>query len=182
MDSKQRQKKTNPRQLRCLIATLALIAAVAGCQGTLAEKTVDTEYDSSNVIASIDFWHQVAKSPLCTNNEALHGLILFDEGKDICQTYEERLLLLQSKGYLSESFSAPANQVVQRGTVAQVLCHILKIRGGLTMRLVGPHPRYATRELMHMNLFPPCSPNQSMSGIEFVDAISKAESYQEEQS
>ncbi len=155
-------------------------AALAGCQGTLVKETVDTEYDSANAVAAVDFWHRVAERPICTNNEALHGLLLFDEGKDICNDYNERLLLLKSKGYLSDSFNAPANQAVQRGTVAKVLCHILDIQGGLSMRLIGPHPRYATRELVYLEVFPPCSPNQSMSGIEFVDAISRSETYQED--
>ena len=160
---------------------MGLVAAMAGCQTSIDTNPVNTEYNPEDSLASIDFWHEVADRPICSNNEALHGLILLDEGKDISKNYKQRLLLLKAKGYLPDSFDAPPNQAVQRGTVAQILCHILKVKGGLTMRLIGPHPRYATRELIFLEIFPPCTPNQSMSGIEYVEAISRAESYQEEQ-
>jgi hypothetical protein len=55
---------------------------------------------------------------------------------------------------------------------------ILNQRGGLTTSLFGPTPRYATRELMFLNVYPPSTPNQVFSGTEFVGIIGRVEDYQ----
>jgi hypothetical protein len=55
---------------------------------------------------------------------------------------------------------------------------VLSIKGGLTMRVFGPHPRYAERELEYAGLFPPSSPQQVFSGAEFLGIIGRAEDYQ----
>jgi hypothetical protein len=65
--------------------------------------------------------------------------------------------------------------------LAQILCRILDIKGGVTMRLIGAHPRYALRELTYMEIMPTnSSPQQGLSGIEFVGVINKAEAYSED--
>ena len=46
------------------------------------------------------------------------------------------------------------------------------------MRLFGPSPRYAVRELQYMNLFPQSSPQQTFSGQELLGIIGRAEDYQ----
>ena len=54
----------------------------------------------------------------------------------------------------------------------------LKIRGGLTMMVFGPIPRYAVRELIFMNLYPPGNAHQTFTGPEFVGIIGRVEDYQ----
>jgi hypothetical protein len=54
----------------------------------------------------------------------------------------------------------------------------VEIKGGLIMRLVGPAPRYAVRELEYKNVFPPSAPFQTFAGAELLDVISRAEDYQ----
>jgi len=44
--------------------------------------------------------------------------------------------------------------------------------------LLGPMPRYAVRELMFLNVYPPSTPNQSFSGNEFVGIIGRVEDFQ----
>ena len=48
----------------------------------------------------------------------------------------------------------------------------------MTTTLFGPTPRYAVRELMFLNVYPPSTPNQSFSGNEFVGIIGRVEDYQ----
>jgi hypothetical protein len=69
---------------------------------------------------------------------------------------------------------------VQRGVVAVALVTALKIDGGWALTLMGPTPRYATRELVYRNLFPMSSPEQTFSGAEFVGIMGKAEDYMAE--
>jgi hypothetical protein len=56
----------------------------------------------------------------------------------------------------------------------------LGITGGWAMRAFGPTPRYATRELVYLDLYPPSSPNQTFSGTEFLGIMGKFEDWQRE--
>jgi hypothetical protein len=82
---------------------------------------------------------------------------------------------------LAKSFNQPAEQAVQRGTLAVALVKALDIKGGVMLRLLGPTQRYAVRELVFMELYPPSSPNQTFSGVEFLGIIAKAEDYQRQE-
>jgi hypothetical protein len=82
---------------------------------------------------------------------------------------------------LPAAFNRPADEAINRGTLAVAIVRRLQIKGGLTLRLIGPDPRYATRELVFMGLYPISSPNQTFSGTEFVGIIGKMEDYQEGQ-
>src|SRR6185436_1276892 len=95
----------------------------------------------------LDFWHTVATRPLVSNDEALHGLLLYVNGKDDAGNYADRVAKLKSMHLLPASFNQPADQALQRGTLAVPLAKYLKVRGGLTMHLAADSPRYATREL-----------------------------------
>ena len=62
--------------------------------------------------------------------------------------------------------------------VMQALVRALKIKGGAMQRLTNDHPRYAVRELMYLDLYPPSSPQQTFSGTEFLGIIGRIEDYQ----
>jgi hypothetical protein len=81
---------------------------------------------------------------------------------------------------LPGGFSQPAEQAIERGTLAVAIVRALKIKGGLAMHLFGATPlstRYAVRELQFMELYPASSPNQTFSGTEFLGIIGKLEDY-----
>ena len=79
---------------------------------------------------------------------------------------------------LPDGFAEPADAAVKRGTVAVAVMRMLDEKGGVTTRLFGPRPRYAVRELMFLNVYPPSTPNQTFSGNEFVGIIGAIEDYQ----
>jgi hypothetical protein len=79
---------------------------------------------------------------------------------------------------LAGNFNRPADEAVSRGTLAMALVRSLKIEGGITMSLLGPSGRYATRELQFLSVYPPGSPDQTFSGEELVGIIGRVEDYQ----
>ena len=164
------------RNWTMLVLGLAMLAAV-GCETTHRASPLITEYDQANAEAELDFWHGLAQQPITTNNDAFHGLIELAHEQDPAGSYEERVGWLKGEGLLDDSFDAPADAAVKRGTVAQVIARILKIKGGVTMRLVGAHPRYATRELVYLDIMEPGTAHQSLSGIEFVGAVGRARDF-----
>ena len=167
-------------------ATLLILAAflAVGCEGTKTASPLITNYDQANATADLDYWHGLADQPITTNNDAFHGLIeLAAPGSspgnaDTCKTYDERVAWLKDHQYLDASFDRPADEAARRGTVAQIICRIKKIDGGLTMHVLGANPRYATRELVYLRIMHPGTEQQALSGIEFVGIIGKAQDYE----
>jgi hypothetical protein len=160
-----------------LLCLLAL--AGAGCQSATVSAPLTGSIGGNEPVQQVEFWHQLAERPVTSNDDAFHGLLLFLDGQDPAKDYAGRVAELKRREMLPEEFNAPANEAVDRGTLAVALVRALDMRGGVLMRLLGPTRRYATRELQFADVFPPSSPGQTFSGSEFLGIIARAENYQE---
>jgi hypothetical protein len=155
----------------------ACLFAGIGCQTTTVPQSTLPRLAGNDPQIQLDYWHELAGKELINNDEALHGILLYLDGKDDCTSYDQRVAALKSRGYLHKSFKQPADQAVERGTIAVVLVKSLNLKGGLTMRLFGDTPRYATKELMYRDIYPMSGTDQVFTGAQFVGVIGKAEDY-----
>lgn len=151
---------------------------LAGCETARVDRTLVSQLPGNDEDAQLEFWHSLAEQKVTSNDDAFHGLLLFLDEKDESNDYADRVAGLKARKLLAASFNEPAEKAVDRGTLAVALSRALKIRGGVVMSLTGPSPRYATRELVFLGIFPPSSPNQTFSGTEYLGIIGKAEDYQ----
>jgi hypothetical protein len=165
------------RGLACVSLVIAMLLAT-GCQSPRVQQSLTVTLPAEPVAAQLEFWHGLEDRPITCNDEAFHGLLIFVNGQDDSKDYDARVAELKSLHLLTGSFNRPAEEAVQRGTVASVLVRALKIKGGWALTVLGPMPRYATRELVYLSLFPPSSPEQTFSGSEFVGIMGKADDYQ----
>ncbi|MEM1165233.1 MAG: hypothetical protein AAGI30_02975 [Planctomycetota bacterium] len=168
-----------PLAARMTISAVSVGAAVAlsGCGRTIFDRPIDTSYDSRTVTGQLDFLGALPERSAITNDEAMHGVLLFANGTDPASSYEERVALLKERRWLQSSFDEPANMYAQRGTVARMLCRALEIDGGLWMHLTGAHPRYANRELIYVGIMNDGSQQQIISGLRFLTILGRAEDY-----
>ena len=157
-------------------AVLLALAAAGGCERSRVEDSAVARFPRST--QELDFIDALMKQVVVTNGDALHGLISFADGADLATTYEGRVEVAKRKGWLPKDWSRPAEESAQVGWIAVAGCRILDIKGGLTMRLTGPTPRYATKELVFMDVLPLRTENQSLSGKEFVDLLNRLERFQ----
>ena len=157
------------------------LVLVTGCQTARVDKPLTRELGGSEPEQQLEFWHQLSDQPVTSNDDAFHGLLLFLDGQDPAQDYAGRVEALKKRRLLGKGFDQPAEQAVQRGTLAVAIVKALDIKGGVTMRILGPTPRYAVRELVFMELYPPSSPHQTFSGAEFLGIIGKLEDHQRQQ-
>jgi hypothetical protein len=167
------------------IASSAAAAAVAGavlllggCQAARVDRPLTAELGQSDEDTQLEFWHTLAQQAVTCNDDAFHGLLLFLDGADPAADYAGRVAALKERKLIPANFDQPAEQAVERGTIAVALSRALKIRGGVVMAVTGPSPRYATKELVFLGIYPPSSPNQTFSGTEYLGIIGKAEDYQ----
>jgi hypothetical protein len=149
-----------------------------GCQAARVDQPLTAELGASDPETQLEFWHTLAQQPVTSNDDAFHGLLLFLDGTDPGPDYAARVAALKDRRLLPRGFDAPAEEAVDRGTLAVALSRALEIRGGVIMSLTGTTPRYATKELIFLGIYPPSSPNQTFSGTEFLGIVGKAEDYQ----
>lgn len=166
------------RPRACLFAVFLGTTLLAGCQTARVQDPLTRTVGGNGDEDQLEFWHQLADRPVTSNDEAFHGLLLFANGTDPAADYPGRVAALKTRGMLSAGFGSPADEAIDRGTLAVAMAKALKIRGGLVMSVFGPSKRYAVRELQFLNLFPPSSQNQTFSGSEFLGILAKAEEYQ----
>jgi hypothetical protein len=125
----------------------------------------------------LEFWHTLTEHAVITNDDALHALLLYLDGRDESADYEGRVRALRQRGLLHAGFDGPPGQAFRRGTLAVALVRAIGLKGGLTMRLLGPEPRLAIRELEFRRLLPTSSPNQVISGKQLVGVLVRAGEY-----
>lgn len=164
-----------------VVAAAGVAGLLAGCQNAHVATPLTHTVGGNDPGEQLEFWHQLAEQPVTSNDDAFHGLLMFVDGDDPAQDYAGRVAALTSRGMLPKGFNKPAEEAVERGTLAVAIVKALGIKGGLMLRLLGPTPRYAVRELVFMDLYPPSSPHQTFSGNEFLGIIGKIEDYEREQ-
>jgi hypothetical protein len=158
--------------------TAVVTLAMTGCTAGRVNNPLTHEFGSNKIDAQFEFWHQLATRPLTSNDEALHGLLLYALDADPANTYEERVAEMTARGWLPRGFKREATEAVRRGDVAVAAVRILGIKGGLMLRLTGgKSPRYALLELEDLGILPTSSENQSFSGSEFFGVVGRMEDY-----
>jgi hypothetical protein len=160
------------------IGSAGVTASVGGCGSPVTGPPLAKEMAGDDPQAQMDFWHTLPTRAAVTNDEAFHALLLFLDGQDPAADYAGRVTALRARGMLPGGFADKPEAAVRRGTLAVALVRGLAIPGGLTMRVFGPQPRYAERELEYAGLYPPGSPHQTFSGAELLGIIGRAEDYQ----
>lgn len=162
------------RSDRRTLALLAILAVLPACTRTLSERSAVDQHAEDEAA----FWIALESERTLTNHDALHGLFLLADGDDPHASFEERVAAARERGWLDAKDANPvANESVTVGRIAHAAAHIADVKGGLTMRIAGPSPRYATRELVFLNLLPDRTENQSMSGLEFIDLVGRLQDY-----
>ncbi|MEM8835009.1 MAG: hypothetical protein AAGD00_04225 [Planctomycetota bacterium] len=165
-------------EFRSALIPLSLGALLlAGCSRTVVTNPLATDYGAGDPDGEVAFWHSMPPRSAITNNEGMHAILILSDGTDPTSSYEERVALLQERGWLPEGFNEQPNLAMQRGRFASLAAHALGIDGGVMMRLTDKAPRYATRELEFLNLIGPGTEREVLSGLELLGTVAKLEDY-----
>ena len=156
-----------------LVLTCLTAGSLVGCdafQRTRVETTILESHPGE--LDNFEFWDALAQQPVVSNDDALHALILMNDGRDPSTDFDGRTAIAAEKGWLQGThLPLDANESASVGLLSVAGCQILDIQGGLSMRLLGPSPRYCTRELVAMGILPGLTANEALSGLEFIAFI-----------
>lgn len=152
---------------------IGLASTLTGCARTVADSFVQRDGLRDD---ELEFLAQLDRATVVTNDDALHGLFLFQRGEDPFETYEERAEEARRLGWIPlRGEFPPPNESATVGMVSVALSRITGVRGGLTMRVLGPTPRAATREMIFLGVIPDRTENQALTGPEFVEFLGRAD-------
>jgi hypothetical protein len=154
---------------------IVTMATMSGCATThVKDSAVDHAATSAT---ELDFWQGLETQPLLSNHDALHGLLLLADQTDDRAGFAERLAEARKRGWVRATAELDPDAAATIGLVSVALCEVLKVDGGLSMKLLGLTPRYCTRELIDAGLLPDRSPNQVVRGPEFLELVARAEDW-----
>jgi len=153
------------------------LAVAPACQYATVDRSLTAQAIENEPADQLDFWHTLVERDVTSNDEAFYALLLFLDGEVTADSYEARVAELKRRGLLLQDFDRPANEAITRGHLAVVLVQALDIRGGVIMRTFGPSPRYATKELAHLGIYPVSGAHQPLTGEQFVATVGLAEDY-----
>jgi hypothetical protein len=149
------------------------IMALVGCRPYVMSSSAVDAYPRAD--QQIEFMAAVEKMPAVTNNDALHALLMLQDGDDANVDYAARVQDAIRRGWLADRWSALPNEAARVGWMASAGCVVMQVKGGLSMHLLGPTPRYATKELVFMEILPLRTENQVLTGAEFIDYLNRLE-------
>jgi len=112
-------------------------------------------------------------------NSALRAVLMLVDGKDDCKTFGERLRALQDRKIADPSWDFQADKPISRGKLAYMVFTGCDIKGGLTLTLLGPSQRYCLRELKFKGIIVSGDQEGTVSGMETVAILSRADAYME---
>lgn len=163
-------------RFRAISGMLLAAMLVVGCQSARVTPQAQ-RLPAAQDPTGIDFWHALPGEPLASNHDAFRAVLMYFDGQAPAE-YDAKVELMKQRGWLPAGFNEPADVAVTRGTLAIALTEAMGLEGGVMMRVLGPQPRYAVRELQYIELYPICSPQQAVSGTALVELFSRLEDYQ----
>ena len=164
--------------MRAKLLILAALLAVGGCAAPRVKEPMVETLKKDDPDTQMEFWHTLGDRPMTSNDDAFHGLLLYLDGKDSYANYDARVEELKSRKILPSWWKGASDEALRRGTLAMAIVKVTDIHGGVMLTVLGPTPRYATRELVYLGVYPPSSPNQTLTGSEYVGIIGRLEDYQ----
>lgn len=150
---------------------ILILCVLAGCKPYLMSSSAVDTYPKAD--QEIDFLAAVEKMPAVTNNDALHAFLLLQDGDDRSADYASRVQEGIRRGWLPRGSAHLADEAARVGWMATAGCVVMDVKGGFTMHVLGPVPRYATKELVFMEILPLRTENQVLTGSEFVDYLNR---------
>lgn len=161
------------------VFAMCLAAGVwAGCAGMpKASAPVDP-----GTLDDMAFVHEyLASQATVSTDEAYRAMLILADGHDASKTFDERRARLEQEGIARAAWNLRADQCIDKGSVAYMVCRILKIRGGVNSLVFGSwgpgDRRYALRELVYRKMMADAPAYRYIAGAELAALLRKADEY-----
>jgi len=167
-----------------LIRLFCGVAIIATCGALGCTQTLRVEQADAGEKAGADaFLHDhLQKQSMVTVAEAYRAMLMLADGEDKFADFDARRSALESRGIARPEWGLRREACIDRGSVAYMVCQVIKLCGGINFNLFGRltgagDRRYAVRELAYVEIMEPSAPYRYITGGELVDVVAKADRY-----
>lgn len=158
-----------------LATLLGFVMSISGCA---QPRQGEPETDPSQ-LSDDGFQVYIARAPLITVDEAYRAMLILADGEDTSKTFDERREKLESRGIAKAAWRLQAENVIDAGSLAYMVCRICKISGGINATLFGSwglgDRRYALRELIYRQMVDEMIDYQYVTGADLHGLMRKAD-------
>ena len=102
----------------CVVSVLLMCCGM-GCERARIKDSAVDQFPRS--AQELDFLDALEKQMVVTNDDALHGLIVFADGADLSSTYEGRVAVARQKQWVGSGWNPPADESAQIGWMSVLL-------------------------------------------------------------
>lgn len=165
--------------MACAVIGLTLMLIASGCSHA---RRTQMDVDPAT-LDDMSFHAYLANVPLVTVDEACRAMLILADGEDTSESWEQRRDKLLERGIIRPAWNLNPEHLINRGTVAFMVCKVCRIHGGVNMMLLGNmgigDRRYAYRELVYRELLPTGSEWAYFTGGELIALLTKADKLME---
>ncbi len=101
-------------------------------------------FQNNNVLADKNIYRDLADRGIATYEDGCRAISYFVDVPESTMTFEELVLELKKKGIIRRRWKYKAEKPVTRGIMAYMVCRVLNIKGGLTMRALDGIERFTS--------------------------------------
>jgi hypothetical protein len=174
-------RRGNDTARRIAVPAILGLALAAGC--SMAPRQMKPEVDPAT-LSDGSFFYYLAELPVVTVDETYRAMLILADGEDSSRTFDERRDKLVQRGIVNPAWDMPGDYVIDRGSVAAMICKVCRIKGGVNMMLFGAaglgDRRYAARELAYLEMLSEGPDYAPIRGGELIGVITKADAYMAE--
>jgi hypothetical protein len=162
-------------ELATVVMILAAMATAGGCAQAGRIEAADAVLPAGE--GSAGFLDRMSSQEHATENDAFRAMLYLLDGKDELESFRQRVESLSQRGVVSSGWDFGADRPLTRGKLAYMVYQVCKVPGGLTLTLFGPSQRYCLRELQYRGMMGRGSMFGSVSGMELVAVLTRADAY-----
>ncbi len=165
------------RALLVIVIAASVAVGMAGCGGGVAGRITHPSATLPEKEDSAAFLDRISSQPDVSENDAMRGILLLLDGKDIAGAFENRVKILRKKDIIDAGWDYDAKRPITRGKFAYMIYQACGIPGGVTLQLVGPTQRYCLRELQYREVMAEGAMFSPMTGMEYIAVLGRADVY-----
>lgn len=128
-------------------------------------------------LRQIDFLRNLPDKGIATFEDGCRGIAAVLKIPLPDPSFEKVAEELLARKIIRKEWTANPNTTLTWGRISYMVCRALKIRGGLTMTLIGPTERYAYRECIDKGLMPKGNKARFLTGADLMAVLHQMEVY-----
>lgn len=135
-------------------------------------------FQSRNICADDNIYRKLIDKDIATYEDGCRAILCFVDMPAETMTFGPLTTELKNRDIIGKRWKYKADKPLKREIMAYMICKVLKIKGGLTMRIFGITKRYAYLECQQrIGIMPTGNSRIYLSGHDLLAVVYRMEQY-----